>query len=156
MPAYPCEQCGTPVDTAGDGRCKKCQDRKPFKCSKCGKRIGLLSIYHPERLNFKKPLFCNECGPEVEQIDCRQCGISLMRSNGVEVEVNGVMQVYHHDCYNRQVGLYKRILPIAMIAMFLICGYFGYMLYNAWFMILIGGALGLFVGKAIAKPFALK
>lgn len=156
MPAYPCEDCGNLVDTNGNGQCKKCNTKKPFKCSKCGRRLGVLGIYQVEKIKFRKPLFCTECGPEVEQVPCSQCGVSLSRSTGVEVTINGVDKVFHKDCYDKQIRMYRKVLPAAVICMYIICGYFGYMIHHAWWMVILFGFIGLPIGKSIAKPFAPK
>lgn len=154
VPAYPCVQCGNPVDTSGDGRCKKCQEQRPFKCSKCDRQMGLLSLHAPEKLTFRKPLYCQDCGPAAESVDCRQCGVSLTRSNGVEVTLNGVRVVYHPECYARQKKIHGTVKPIALVAGFLICGYFGYGLTDGWMTAAAGGGVGILAGLAVSKLFA--
>ncbi len=156
MPAYPCEDCGTMVDTNGDGRCKKCNSKKPYKCSKCGKRIGILEVFHPEKLTFRKPMFCEECGPEVETVECSQCGVKLIRSTGIEKVVNGERKVYHKDCYSNQIRSFKRALPIATIAGLILFGYLGYMLFHSWFGAVPLGILGIFPGYKFACKFKPK
>lgn len=154
MPAYPCIKCGSPVDTGGEGRCKKCQEQRPFKCTKCERQMGVLSVYAPEKLTFRKPIYCQECGPSADMVECRQCGVSLTRGNGVEVTVRGVPAVYHPECYAKQTRIHKIVLPIAIVAMVVIGGYGGYMMTHGWVTALIGAGLGVFVGLGIAKPFA--
>ena len=154
MPAYPCIKCGTPVDTAGDGVCKKCHEAKPFKCTKCERSMDVFSIYAPEKLTFHKPIFCRNCGPTTEMVDCRQCGISLTRSNAVEVQIKEQAAFYHPTCYEKQTRIHNTVRPIAMVAGFLICMYFGYMLSHMWPVALAAGLPGIGIGVLVAQPFA--
>lgn len=154
MPAYPCLKCGAPVDTSGDGVCKKCHEHKPFKCTKCERAMDLFSVYAPEKLTFRKPIYCEKCGPTTELVDCRQCAISLTRSNAVEVRIRGQEAFYHPECHARQTRVFRTVRAMAMAAGVLICGYFGYMLGHNWWLALLLSLPGIPLGLLLARPFA--
>lgn len=168
MSAFPCEDCGAlnEMNIFGSTSCKKCQSKKPFKCSKCGKRISVSSVFHPEKLTMaSKPIFCIDCGSAVEQVECRHCGITLMRSTGIEVPINGVLRVYHKNCYEKQKSIHKWVLPIALCVCTLFLGYLGITVADKFdpgntiariLIGLVGAGLGAFLGKKIAGVFALK
>lgn len=155
MPAYPCFKCQTPVDTSGDGRCKKCSEARPFQCSRCNRQMDLLSVYQPEKLSFRKPLFCLTCGPSAESVECRSCGDPLTRINGHEVaRADGTTTVYHPECYQKQARMYATVRPAALLSLLLIGAYLGYMTTLNWMGAFIGALLGVPVGDRLSRPFS--
>ncbi|MGM9993069.1 MAG: hypothetical protein ACI376_09565 [Candidatus Bruticola sp.] len=153
MANYPCAECGSMVETAGLGACKKCGSKKPFKCSKCGKQVGLDYVYKPDKLTFSgKPLYCLDCGADVEQVPCARCGKTLIRSTGVERPVDGVIKVYHKECIEQQSKIYKYVMPIIVIVGAITIGYAAYMILHS-----LGGAvLGALIGATLGKVGADK
>ncbi|MBQ7502973.1 hypothetical protein IJT93_09775 [bacterium] len=154
MANYPCAQCGAMVDTSGDGVCKKCKSKKPFKCSKCGKAVGLESVFKPHKLTHSgKPLYCDDCGSDNEQLPCTRCGKTLIRSTGVEVPVNGELKVYHKECLDQQRQVYRKIMPVCVAIGACIVGYAAYMFVSNLGVVLLFAVIGGLLGKLTADKY---
>lgn len=151
MPAYPCDTCENPVSTDGVGHCKKCGDRSPFRCSKCDRKVSLDEVFQPERLAYRKPLLCRTCGEMLELVECRQCGIRLVRSVGTEVTVKGEARIYHTECYEKQLRIHRIVQPLVITFGIILFGYFGSMVAGP--VAFVGAILGAGIGWRVARIF---
>lgn len=129
MANFPCSKCKAMVSTSrvDGGICKKCGNKKPFVCAKCNKAMGLNDIFNLSDVSISnQPIYCDDCGSNRELIKCGVCGVKLIRSTGIEREVNGVKKVCHQKCLDKNAKMFKIMLPILSLLCAILIGYVGY------------------------------